>query len=319
MKNWRFGIFVLLLTAAVAIAVSSVLAQSPQPLPEPRPQTERRQLPFMMLEGRGAQLGVMVDDLNEQQLKAAGGAPGGVMIREIDQNSPASKAGLREGDIVVDVDGERVRSAMQFSRLIRETPGGRSVRLGVMREGKRQQIDVVPESRALGFGLDDDRPGRSFERSFRDIEPRLRELEPRLRELEPRLRELEPRLREFRFNGPMTFDFDMLPRMTSPRGRLGVQLNELSPQLAEYFGARDGGVLVASVSKDSPAEKAGLKAGDVIVAIDGDRVRSADDVVDELRDKNGEISVGVLRDKKESTLKATIENETPRRGTRRPA
>ena len=106
---------------------------------------------------------------------------------------------------------------------------------------------------------------------MRDIEPRLREIEPRFREFEPRLRELEPRMREFRFDGPFNFDFDMLPRMTSPRGRLGVQLNELSPQLAEYFGAPEGGALVAGVTKDSPAEKAGIKAGDVITSINGDR------------------------------------------------
>jgi serine protease Do len=318
MSRTKFVIFVLLLAGAVTGAVATVVAQ-PSPQPQPREQQERRRMPFMMLEGRGAQIGVSVDDLNEQDLKAASGAQSGVIIRDVDQNGPASKAGLREGDIVVDVDGERVRSAMQFSRLIRETPDGRTVRLGIVREGKRQSLDVVPQSRDFGFGPDGDRLAQQWERGLRELEPRLRELEPRFRELEPRLRELEPRLREFHFDRPRNFDFDWLPRVTSPRGRLGVQLNELTPQLAEYFGVKDGGVLVSSVTKDSPAEKAGIRAGDVITAIDGDRVRSADDVVDELRDKEGEISVGVLRDKKESTLKATIESETARRGVRRPA
>lgn len=276
-------------------------------------------MPFMMLEGRGAQIGVTVDDLNEQQLKSTPGAQGGVLIRDVDPSSPASNAGLREGDIVVDLDGERVRSAMQFSRLIRETPDGRPVKLGIVRDGKRQSLDVVPQARTAMFGQDADRFARELERSFRDIEPRWRELEPRFRELEPRFRELEPRLREFRFDGPMDFNFDWNPRMTSPRGRLGVQLNDLTPQLAEYFGAKDGGVLVASVTKDSPADKAGLKAGDVITSIDGGRVRSSDDVIDGLRDKDGQISVGVVREKKESTLNATIESDTPRRGARRPA
>jgi serine protease Do len=256
---------------------------------------------------------VSVDDLSEQELKGAGGAQSGVRIEDVDQDSPASKAGLRQGDIVVDVDGERVRSARQFSRLIQETPEGRTVRLGVMRDGKRQSIDVTPESRSFGFGPDGDFIARQ-------LEPRLRELEPRLRELEPRLRELEPRLREFRFDGPFSFDFDMLPRLTSPRARLGVQTNPLTPQLAEYFGAKDGGVLVSGVNQGSPAEKAGLKAGDVITSIDGDRVRSVDDLVDELRSKEGEVTLGILRDKKESTMKATIESEVPRRGViRRPA
>ena len=101
--------------------------------------------------------------------------------------------------------------------------------------------------------------------------------------------------------------------MTSPRGRLGVQLNDLSPQLAEYFGATDGGVLVSSITKDSAAEKAGLKAGDVITSINGDRVRHTDDLIDELRDaKDAEVTIGIIRDKKASSVKATMENASPR-------
>ncbi len=329
MKNVRFAIFGLALTGAIAAAVAVSLAQTRQ---EPRDERSKPQgdsargRRVLMLDGRGGQLGVVVQDLDADGLRAAAGAPSGVRIADVDQDSPAAKAGLREGDIVVDVDGDRVRSARQFSRLIQETPEGRSVRLGIVRNGQRQTIEVTPEARAFGFGVDADRIGRDIARGlreleprFRELEPRLRELEPRLRELEPRLRELEPRLREFRFDAPFNFDFDMLPRMTSPRGRLGVQLGDLPPQLAEYFGAKDGGVLVSSVTKDSPAEKAGLKAGDVITSINGDRVRDSDDLIDELRDKEGEVTIGILRDKTESSLKATLPAPTvPARRSGRP-
>ena len=167
--------------------------------------------------------------------------------------------------------------------------------------------DLAMALRELGPRL------RALEPTLREIEPRLRELAPRLREIEPRLREqlrqIEPHLREFRFDGPMSFDFDMLPRSTSPRGRLGVQLGNLTPQLSEYFGAPDGGVLVSSVTKDSAAEKAGLKAGDVITSINGDRVRDADDLIDELRDANlREIIIGIVRDRKESRVEATLDD-----------
>lgn len=292
----KFVVFGLALAGAVAVAVSSVVAQSSsQP-------TGRRERPMMwMLDGRGAQIGVTVDD-----------AANGVRIEDVDPDSPAAKAGLRSGDVVVEVDGERVRSARQFSRLIQESPTGRSVTLGVMRDGARQSVEVTPESRSRTFSFDAERIGREVERGMRDLEPRLRELEPRLREL-------EPRLREFRFNGPFDFDFDGLPRITSPRGRLGVQLNELTPELAEYFGAKDGGVLVARVTPDSPAAKAGLKAGDVITSVNGDRVRDTDDLVDELRDKEGEITIGIVRDKGETNVKATLEEVRPRAGFRRPA
>lgn len=280
----KIAVFGLVLAGAVAMAISSVVAQTRQDEPG-------RERPRMwMLDGRGAQIGVTVDDVEN-----------GVRIEDVDQDSPAAKAGLRTGDIVLEVDGERVRSARQFSRLIQESPEGRSVRLGVMREGSRQSIEVTPESGNYAFHFDGDHISREVERS--------------MRELEPRLRELEPRLREFRFNGPYDFDFDWdgIPHMTSSRARLGVQMNEMTPELAEYFGAKDGGVLVARVTPDSPAAKAGLKTGDVITSIDGDRVRDTEDVIDALRDKDGEITLGIVRDKKESSVKTTIEAPAMRR------
>lgn len=332
MKTSRFAVFGLILTAGIALAVSGLVAHARQ---EPR-EVERSRPRVMTLDGRGGQIGVTVQDLDDAGLEAAAGATSGVRIEDVDPESPAAKAGLREGDIVIELDGDRVRSARQFSRLIQETPDGRRVTLGIVREGKRQTIDVTPESRAFGFGVDSDRIGRDIARSLRDIEPQLREIEPRMRDLEPRLRaieprlreieprlreqlrDLEPRLREFRFDGPMNFDLDMLPRMTSPRSRLGVQLGDLTPQLAEYFGVNDGGVLVSSIRTDSPAAKAGLKAGDVITSINGDRIRDYDDLVDELRDADSrEVTIGIVRDKKDSSVTATLE-ETPAPTRRRP-
>jgi serine protease Do len=289
MKTAKMTVVALGLACAVGFAVSAVAAQGSRDSQE-RPVRPR----VMMLDGRGAQIGVHVNDVTE-----------GVRIEEVDQDGPASKAGLQAGDIVVEFDGERVRSARQFSRLIQETAEGRSVALGIMRDGKRQVLNVTPESRAFGFDFDSDLLQREIARGMRDVEPRLREL--------------EPRLREFGFNAPFHFDFDALPRITSPRARLGVLLNELTPQLGEYFGAKDGGVLVTSVTPDSPAAKAGLKAGDVITSIDGGRVRRREDLIDQLRDKDGDVTVGILRDKQESSVKATLEATSPRAGFRRPA
>jgi serine protease Do len=323
MKKARFAIFGLVLGGAIVAAVGTLVAQDPTP---PRNDSQRRpraQARAMMLDGRGSRIGVMVDDLTPDDLKALTGATSGVRIENVDEDSPAAKAGLRAADIVVEFDGEPIRSARQFSRLVEETAGGRTVKLGILRNGQRQTLDVTPETRAFGWSIDGDRFARDIARGMRDlepqlraIEPRLRELEPRLRELEPRLREIEPRLREFRFDGPpFDFDFDNLMQ-GSGRRRLGVQVESLSPQLADYFGVKDGGVLVSSVTKDSPAEKAGLKAGDVITSINGDRVRDYDDLINELRDQSGEVTVGIVRDKKESTIKTTIEQ--PQSRTRRP-
>ncbi len=301
MKNVRFAIFPLVLAGAVAIAVSTLVAQSSSGQRErPRRDGDRR---LSLLDGRGSQIGVMVEDLTGDELKAAGEAGRGVRVESVDGDSPAAKAGLREGDIVVEFDGERIRSARQFSRLVAETPTGRAVRLGYLRDGKRDTVEITPQSRAFDWGFDGDLIGREIARGMRDLEPRFREL--------------EPRFREFRFDAPgFNFDFDGMLAPRSVRGRLGVQIETLSPQLAEYFGVKDGGVLVSGVTADSPAAKAGIKAGDVITSIDGDRVRGYDDLVSELRDKTGEVAVGIVRDKQESTVKTTI--EPPATPTRRP-
>lgn len=295
MKKVRFAVFGLILAGSVAFAVSTLVAQS----------ASRERL--MLFGGQARQLGVTIDDLTPEELKTAAGAPSGVRIEDIRGGSPAEKAGLKEGDIVVEVDGDQVRSARQFARLIQETPDGRSIKLAVVRDGKRQSIEMTPEPARFGVDPDGERLAREMARSFRDIEPRMRELEPRLRDLEPRLREFAPRLREFRFDAPFDFDFDM--RRMSPRARLGIRLDDLTPQLAEYFGAKDGGVLVSSVTSDSVGAKAGLKVGDVITSINGDRVRDSGDLFDELRDKSGEVTIGLVRDRKEMTLKATLQAE----------
>jgi S1-C subfamily serine protease len=99
------------------------------------------------------------------------------------------------------------------------------------------------------------------------------------------------------------------------RGRLGVNVQELTPDLAAYFGVKDG-LLVNSVQADTPAAKAGIKAGDVIGTVNGKAVVSSAELVKELADKEGEIAIGVTRDKKALSLKATLEpRKAPARRT----
>ena len=291
MKNLKFGAFSLGLLVAIGSAVSILAAQDR----EVRPGIGRG---LMMLDGRGSQLGLVVSDLDAREQPAAGG----VRIDEVSQDSPAEKAGLKAGDVVVEYDGERVRSARQFTRLIQETPEGRSVRIAVLRNGQKQSVEATPEARAFSWNMDWD-----ADQIRRDYERELQRYR-----VEPPLFRFDPDGRGFDFR----FD-EMLPR--SSRGRLGVNVQELSTDLAAYFGVKDGGVLVSSVTSGSAAEKAGVKAGDVIVSVNGDRVDDASSLVAELDSVSGEITLGVVRDKKEITLKATIEprSTTPRAGSRR--
>jgi serine protease Do len=239
---------------------------------------DRAMRELTVLPGRGAEIGVRIGDAPD----------GGVVVQEVQPDGPAEKAGIKRSDIIVEFDGERVRSARQFGRLVQETPPGRSVKATITRDGQRKDIQITPaEGHGTAMIFDGDR---------------MRE----------RLGDLAGHLPDMNFN----FDWD-LPGISTSR-RLGVTVDELTHQLAEYFGANDG-VLVTGVTDGSAAAKAGLKAGDVITSINGDRVTSREDVVRSLRETTGgEVTIGIVRDKKESSVKATIEPiRRPARG--RPA
>ena len=171
-------------------------------------------------------------------------AANGVAIDEVTPQSAAEKAGLRAGDVVVEFDGERVRSVQQFTRLVQETPPGRQVSAVIQRDGATQKIQLTPEQRRLW----------------------------------------PPR--------PFTFDGN----------RLGTMLMPLNDQLAAYFGVKEG-VLVSSVDEGSAAAKAGLQAGDVILAVNGRMVRNPADVRMALMTSAGStLDLRIVREKRELTL-----------------
>jgi serine protease Do len=291
-RFWSIGAA---LGLGLAVAVASLVAQDRGPGGPER--GLRREM--MVLDGRGSRLGVMVRDLEAAEVTSA--VPGGVKIEDVDRDGPAEKAGLKSGDVVVEYDGERVRSARQFTRLVQETPEGRQVNLAVVRDGKRQSLSATPEARAFSWNMDidGDRIRREVERGMRGLDG----------------------LREFQVDPP-AFNFRFDPDVwASPTGRrrLGVTVDSLSDQLAQYFGATEGGALVTSVGTGSPAEKAGLKAGDVITSINGDPVRDAGAVASELWQASGdEVTIGYLRDRKAATTKATLETQGGAEGKREP-
>jgi serine protease Do len=250
---------------------------------------ERPDRPLMMLAGRGAQIGVRIAD----------GPTDGAVIEEVQPDSPAEKAGLKPSDVIVEFGGEHVRSARQFGRLVQETPPGRAVKATITRDGQKRDVQITP-SEAGGTAF---RDGDRFSVPLDSLSDSMRELG-----------RLGDHLPPFNFN----FDFD-LPTALSGR-RLGASVDELTDQLAAYFGAKEG-LLVTSVTDGSAASRAGLKAGDVITSINGRAVRSRDDLVRELRDSTREeIAIGIVRDKKESSVTAKVD-AAPRRNLRgaRPA
>ena len=295
MKNVRFGAISLALLFAVTGLITSVGAQVASPQAEPR--TRAR---VLALNDRGAHLGVMVSDL------AATSTTTGVRIDEVNAGSPAEKAGIKAGDVVTEYDGEKVRSARQFTRLVQETPEGRSVRIALMRSGSRQVVEATPQTDGdvPWMMIDPDQLRDRVERGMQNFA---------MPALPFDRRDGTPRMYEYRLPAPAT------PFANPARGRLGVTVQSLTPELEEYFGATKGGTLVSSVTPDSAAYRAGMKAGDVIVSVNGRGIGDADDLIREVDAAAGEATIVVMRDKKETTLKATIEPRrpaSPRAGSR---
>ena len=224
----------------------------------------------------GSRIGLSIDDVADNDVAAEG-----AMVRDVVPESPAASAGFADGDVIVEFDGERVRSASQLTRLVRETPAGRMVEVRVMRDGRSVELDVTPESSAV------------FSRGALTLD------------------QLGDYVSRFVPDGPRNFTFAYSTRRA--RVRLGVDVQALSPQLADYFGVDDG-VLVSSVEEESTAADAGLQAGDVITSVDG---RSVEDSANLRRRLSAvapgeEVSLGVTRAGRELELTATLD-ETRRR------
>lgn len=251
----------------------------------------------------GSRLGVQIRDIAEDdvtKLKLASHA--GVVIEQVVEESAAAKAGLKTGDVVVQFDGEAVRSVSQFTRLVRETPVGRTVKMAVIRAGSKVEVTATTEEAQAPLARVGEWARPDTARLRADAERLGREIERSQRELQ---RDFADRRYEFRIQ----------PHVAPGPGpgRLGVTIQNLTPELAEYFGVKDG-VLVSSVEKESPAANAGIKAGDVITSIDGTAVSNGSSLVDQLRTKEGEVAIGLSRERKAITLKATLEKAQATRG-----
>jgi S1-C subfamily serine protease len=230
-----------------------------------------------VLAGRGGQLGVRISDRPD----------GGVRVDEVEPDSAAAKAGLKAGDVLTSFDGERVRSARQFARLVQETASGRTVTASITRNDRKQDVQItMTEGRDAAVIWNDDHFLDRFTERVPDLDlPNL----------------------PFDFH----FDYEFPPMGTT--GRLGVTVNSLTGQLADYFGAKEG-ALVTSVADGSAASRAGLKAGDVITSVNGSHVASRDDLLQVLRDSSdNDVTLGIVRDRKEMTVHVKVE---PRRSVR---
>jgi len=234
----------------------------------------------------GSRIGLSIDDVADNDA-----ADEGAVVRDVRPDSPAASAGFADGDVIVEFDGERVRSARQLTRLVQDTPAGRTVGAAVLRDGRRVELEVTPESSGAFGAVLATPPLRgnvgivsNYARALSDYAGALQ----------------TPGIYGFGTNwGPP---------------RLGVSVQELSAQLADYFGVDDG-VLISSVDEQSVAADAGLQAGDVITSVDGRAVADSATLRRRLSaiGPGEDVSIGVTRAGRELELTATIREEGQRR------
>jgi serine protease Do len=233
--------------------------------------------------GSGSYLGVDTRDITPDRLATLHlKDERGVEVTMVDQDAPAGKAGLKEQDVILTLNGNDVQSVEQLRRMIRETPPGRVVTLGISRNGQAMTIKVELGDRKKNYSYNYGSDGK-----------------------------------EYKFNMPVMPTMPVLPDLPEmpvsivvvhSSARSGLMVENLTPQLGDFFGAKNGeGVLVRSVEKGSRADKAGFHAGDVIVKINGEPIHDSGDFSQALRSrKDNTASISVIRDKKEQTISITL-------------
>src|SRR5438132_4054664 len=302
MSRKKLALIIALIVSAGAIASGIVYAQEAS---SPQAETLRALLnaeaessqepgarSFSFFLDGGAFLGVGTEDITKENMARYGVREvRGVGVTEVAKDSPAEKAGLRKDDVILRFDGESVTSVRKLTRLINESSPDQNVRITISRGGAEQELGAtlakhktdnlfggMATSRILRGGNDDDfrvLPGTNWPPSIGGGA-----------------------------DGPFVFSL-------GANRRIGVSTQALTKQLADYFGVKDGGVLITSVSDNSPAAKAGLKAGDVITAIDGEKVSSPGDISRGLSKKEtGDVSLTIVRDCNTRTVTVTPEKRS---------
>ncbi len=231
----------------------------------------------------GSFIGLGVAEIDSERAKALKLTDEhGVEVKNVSESGPAAKAGVQVGDVVLSYNGQRVEGLEQFMRMVRETPVGRNANLTLWRNGATQTVSVVIGSRPSPFGP-------------------------------------EGEVKTFRFEMPEIPPIPPIPdfphaNMSWRNASMGIETESLNAQLAQFFGVKEG-VLVRSVNKDSAAERAGIKAGDVILKVDNTNVTSAREISGLLRTareaKRNAIPVVLVRERKEMTVTVTLPTDSP--------
>jgi len=226
--------------------------------------------------GTGAYLGVDINDVTTERLSALKLKElNGVEVTMVDQDAPAGKAGIKEHDVILTMNGTTIVSGAQLRRMIRETPAGRVVTLGLSRDGQPVTVKV--------------------------------QLGDRHNEVSMNMPNVHVNIPELHVMPDIDIPAMNMVVVTSS-ARSGLMVENITPQLGDFFGVKNGnGVLVRSVEKGSRAEKAGFRAGDVVVKVNDQAVHDTSDFSHAVKSRNGNsVNVSIMRDKREQTITLTL-------------
>lgn len=230
--------------------------------------------------GTSSYLGVDINDVTTERLSALKlKEEKGVEVTMVDQDAPAGKAGIKEHDVILTMNGSSIESGVQLRRMIHEMPPGRIVSLGISRDGQPMTIKLQLADKHKEFAMSNPKGAKDFHFEMPPMPP---------------MPDIE------------IPSINMVVVTSSERS--GLMVENITPQLGEFFGVKNGnGVLIRSVDKGSRAEKAGLRAGDVIVKVNDQWVHDTSDFTHAVRSRKGtSVNVGVMRDKKEQNLNLSL-------------
>jgi len=275
----------LILTAGVAVAQKTAPPPPSPPDDEPMDQT------FSFFIDGGSFLGVYAENVSRENMgRYHMNQVRGVGVTQVVKDSPAEKAGLRKDDVILSIDGENVSSVRKLNRLVSELAPDQSVKVSFSRGGTEQEVTATVTKRL----------NQSFAGDVLRGNPKMWKFEG-------------PDMKSFKWEGAPFGRGDLFDNdgnfsfALGNTRRIGVSTMELTKQLADYFGIASGkGVLVTSVTDDGPAAKAGVRAGDVITAIEGEEVDSPGDLSRVInRKKDGDVSLTIIRNKSQQTIRVT--------------
>ena len=239
---------------------------------------------------KGGYLGVMLKDINTRTAKALDlDDEKGVLISQVVEGSPADEAGLEDGDVIIKFKGKDLENHSALTKAVGASSPGEKVELVVLRDGKKKTIEVElgeREEKAMVFFSDDD------EAHFSHDGENVFVWESKDGD-----------------SDKIKIMMDGLDILRGGRGFMGVEVDDINEQMGEYFDVKDGeGALISSVTEDSAADEAGLEAGDVIIKIEDENIKSAGDVHKALSGTEPEqkMEILVIRKGKKKTIEITL-------------